>query len=71
MSHSHSNIHDRHARRRAGAWALWRWPVALGLLSAVGLLAGLVLDGWGDWLSWIALGIPVGVMLWFGWLRRR
>jgi len=69
MSHSHSNIHDRR-RRRAASWTLWRWPVAMGLLSAVGLLAGLVYDGWGDWLSWVTLGIPVAAMLWFGWLRR-
>ncbi|WPB56815.1 hypothetical protein [Xylophilus sp. GOD-11R] len=66
MSHSHSNIHHHRGER----WALWRWPLAMGVLSAVGLIAGLVWDGWGDWLSWAALGVPVVVMLWFGWLRR-
>ncbi len=58
-------------RRRAEFRTMWAWPIAMGLLSALGLVTALVSDGWGDWLSWIALGIPVVVMLWFGWLRRR
>jgi len=69
MSHSHSNLHDP-ARRRAERIALWRAPVAVGVLSLAGLLVGLVYDGPGDALSWIALGIPVAVMLWYGWLRK-
>ncbi|QHI99049.1 hypothetical protein GT347_14285 [Xylophilus rhododendri] len=68
MSHSHSNLAAR--QHRAQLWRLWGWPLAMGLLSLVGLLTGLVFDGWGDVLSWIALAIPVLVMLWFGWLRR-
>ncbi|MCW7536884.1 hypothetical protein OOT46_03325 [Aquabacterium sp. A7-Y] len=48
---------------------MWRWPIALGLLSASGLLSALVSDGWGDAWSWLALGVPVLVMAWFG-LRR-
>ncbi|CAM5567983.1 hypothetical protein SSTU70S_05420 [Stutzerimonas stutzeri] len=31
---------------------IWRWPLVIGLLSLLGLLAGLVSDGVGDWLSW-------------------
>ena len=69
MSHSHSRIHDR-ARRRAETWAMWRWPVAVGISSLLGLLMALVYDGWGDLASWVTLSIPVVVMLWFGWLRK-
>lgn len=65
-----SHAHRAARRRSAGLRALWAWPVAMGLLSAVGLVTALVSDGWGDWLSWVALGIPVAVMLWFGWMRR-
>lgn len=41
---------------------LWGWPLALGLLSASGLLSALVSDHWGDAWSWFALGVPVAVM---------
>jgi len=51
------------------ALQLWRWPLALGLLSASGLVSALVSDGWGDAWSWLALGVPVGVMAWHA--RRR
>ena len=44
---------------------IWRVPVALGLLCAVGLVAALMADGIGDIVSWIALTIPVAVVLWF------
>lgn len=48
---------------------LWGWPIVLGLLTASGLLSALVSESVGDWWSWIALGIPVAVMAWFGWRR--
>ncbi|HEY1104280.1 MAG TPA: hypothetical protein VGE70_12750 [Burkholderiaceae bacterium] len=48
---------------------LWRWPIALGLLTASGLLSALVSEGWGDWWSWVALGLPVVVTAWFAWHR--
>lgn len=50
---------------------VWGWPIALGVLTASGLLSALVSDGWGDTWSWVALSLPVAVMAWFGWLRRR
>lgn len=46
---------------------LWTWPLALGLLSATGLVTALVSDAWGDVWSWIALGVPVAVMAWYSW----
>lgn len=49
---------------------LWGWPIALGLLTAIGLVSALFSEGGpGDVLAWVALGIPVAVGLWFGWLR--
>ena len=50
--------------------ALWGWPVAIAVVSAVGLVGGLVGDGAWDWLSWIGLGVPTVASLWFG-LRGR
>ncbi len=33
---------------------IWLWPVLIGVLSTLGLTAGLVSEGAGDWLSWLA-----------------
>lgn len=41
---------------------VWAWPVALGALSATGLLSALVSDHWGDAWSWFALGLPLALM---------
>jgi hypothetical protein len=48
-------------------------PIALGVLSAVGLLAALLGDNAWDAVSWFALGVPCIVMtwFWFGAGRRR
>ena len=52
-----------HSRQRFQvALKLWGWPIALGLLSASGLVSALVSDGWGDAWAWFALGLPVLVM---------
>ena len=51
-------------------WPLWGWPLAIAILSAVGLIGALVGDGAWDWLAWIGLGMPAGAALWFG-LRGR
>ena len=40
-------------------------PVVLAVLSAFGLTVALVADGPGDALSWLALGIPVAVGLFY------
>lgn len=49
---------------------IWAVPVALGVLSLVGLVAALVADGWADGLSALALAVPAAVSLW-GFRRRR
>jgi len=51
------------------AMKLWGWPVALGLLSASGLVSALVSESWGDAWAWFALGVPVLTMTWHA-LRR-
>ncbi|WP_194723837.1 hypothetical protein [Noviherbaspirillum malthae] len=51
----------------------WGWPLIIGLLTLIGLVAALVADGFWDLLSAAALGIPVVVSVWHGagWGRRR
>ena len=51
-------------------WALWGWPIVMGVLTTTGLLTALVSDTWGDWWSWAALGVPVAVMGSYSWPRR-
>jgi hypothetical protein len=44
--------------------SLWGMPVLLGVLTAAGLVAGLLGDGWWDAVAVAGLGIPVAVGLW-------
>lgn len=62
--------HPQH-KPRALFWRMWGWPLALGLLTAGGLVSALFSDGgFGDMFSWFALGLPVAVCAWFGWRRQ-
>lgn len=45
---------------------VWLWPMAIGVLVAVGLGAGLMSDGSGDLVAWAGLGVPVLVAAWYG-----
>lgn len=58
------------SHRKGFQWRLWGAPIALAIVSAIGLLAALVGDGFYDAVSWLGLGLPVAVSLWYG-LRRR
>ncbi len=49
---------------------IWLWPVLIAALSAVGLVAGLVSEGAGDWLNWLALSVPVALSA-HGFRRRK
>ena len=56
-------------KQQSSFWALWGWPIVMGVLTTTGLLTALVSDTWGDWWSWVALGVPVAVMGWYSWPR--
>ena len=45
-----------------GAVSIWRAPLALAAVSAVGLTSALLSDGAGDVLAWLTLGLPVLVV---------
>ncbi len=52
-------------------WPMWGWPIVLGMMTTVGLISALFSDGgFGDFIAWITLGIPVGVCVWYGWCRK-
>ncbi|HEV8391498.1 MAG TPA: hypothetical protein VGQ35_16725 [Dongiaceae bacterium] len=44
-------------------------PLAIAVLSGVGLTSALLGDDIWDVLSWLALAVPVAVILWY-WPRR-
>ena len=43
-------------------------PLAIGTISALGLTTALLGDGLWDWMSWIALSLPVAVAVAYWWL---
>ena len=45
--------------RQSSFWKVFSIPLAIGLLSAMGLFSALLDDGAWDVLSWIGLGIAV------------
>jgi hypothetical protein len=57
--------------RKEPGVAIWTMPVTLGLLTGIGLVAGLVADGFGDAVSWAGLGLPLLVIVWYVWLAPR
>jgi len=58
------------ARMKSRFLSLWGWPIALGLLTAIGLVSALFSDGgFGDQLSGVCLGIVTAVGLWFSFRR--
>ncbi|KAA0989068.1 hypothetical protein [Dyadobacter aurulentus] len=46
-------------------WKVWGIPVIIGILSGIGLLSALTGDGFFDILSWLTLGIPVFITIWY------
>ncbi len=49
----------------------WGAPLAFALLSAVGLVAGLLADGIWDWVSWLCLGSVGAACAWYGLLSSK
>lgn len=58
-------------KNRRMRWRIWRWPLVIGVASAMGLVAALLGDGWLDALAWIGLGAPVIVAGFFMFRLRR
>jgi len=56
------------SRKKAGARGfrqIFAAPIILGLLSLVGLVAALIGDGPFDAASWLMLGLPTGLIVWY------
>ena len=49
----------------------WPWPIALAIITLVGLIAALVEDGVWDMVSWLALAAPIAVCLRYGLSGKR
>jgi hypothetical protein len=50
--------------------SVWGAPLAMAVVSAIGLLGALVGDGGWNWLSWVGLGVPCVAGTWLGWRGR-
>ena len=62
-------INGSSRRGRLSLRQVFAAPLAIAVLSTVGLISALTGDGIWDMLSWLTLAIPVAVILWC-WLRR-
>ena len=51
-------------RLRQSTAAIFRWPLWLGLLTAIGLASALFGDAGWDALSWATLAVPLVVLGW-------
>lgn len=51
-------------KRRTNLPRIFAMPLAIALLSLVGLVSALTGDGWRDALSWLGLGVPVLAVGW-------
>jgi len=49
---------------RAAGVRVWRAPLLLAAVSALGLTSALLADGLGDVLAWLTLAAPVAVVCW-------
>jgi len=52
------------SRFRQTAGDIFRWPLLLGALTAIGLISALFGDGGWDALSWAVLAVPLAVLAW-------
>lgn len=58
-------------RKDLGLWAIFRAPLAVAILSLVGLVGALLEDGLWDWLGSLFLAVAVVVTVWALIARRR
>jgi hypothetical protein len=54
----------RPAKRGNSLRAIFAWPLAVAVLSTLGLVSALTGDGWRDAVSWLGLGAPVLAVAW-------
>jgi hypothetical protein len=58
--------------RSSGNWrTVYGGPLLLGVLSTAGLLSALLSASPGRYFSWLALGAPVAITVWFFARRKR
>jgi hypothetical protein len=57
-----TTIETRAGAKPARTTAIWRWPLILAAVSALGLTCALVGDDWYDVLSWCLLALPIAVV---------
>jgi hypothetical protein len=58
-------------RRRQTNGQIFAIPMVIGILSVIGLLSALIGDGVWDAVSWLTLGIPIVLCVYFFVRRRR
>ncbi len=46
---------------RQTLWQIFSWPLLIGVLSTIGLVAALVGDGLWDSVSWLTLFVPIAL----------
>jgi hypothetical protein len=52
------------SRLRQTIGDIFRWPLLLGALTAIGLASALFGDGGWDALSWTVMAVPLAVLAW-------
>ena len=68
---SGNSVQTQKRSGKRSLWQIFRAPLLIGVLSLVGLVAALVGDGPYDALSWLGLGIPCVLTIWYGWWKPR
>jgi hypothetical protein len=61
----------RKSRPSGNWWTVYGGPLLLSVLSIAGLLTALLSEGAGRYFSWIAVGAPVAITVWFFARRKR
>jgi hypothetical protein len=51
-------------------WQIFRWPLAVVVLTLSGLIAVLMSDGWSDACAAAGLFVPAALTTWFDWRNR-
>ena len=64
-------IAARKSRSSGNGWTVYGGPLLIGVLSVAGLLTALLSEGAGRYFSWLALGAPVALAVWFFVRRKR